>query len=125
MWPMASTKPTQAISTLFVAVLLLNSRHASASALSRASARALAAANSVVQAPAPAGTLFEPSSAAYARRAQSIKTNLKLNQTFFANISATPTPAIQKIANGTFVIKPVVEAGGSKIESANTDGEPV
>ena len=77
----------------------------------------------MAEAPAPAGILFEPSSAAYARRAQSIKTDLKLNQTFFANLSATPTPAIQKIANGTFTIKPVVEAGGSKIESANTDGE--
>ena len=122
---MASTRPIQVTSALFVAVLLINSRRASASAQSRAAARALAATIPVAQAPAPAGRLFEPSSAGYARRAQSIKTDLKLNQTFFANLSATLTPAIQKVANGTFTIKPVVEAGGSKIESANTDGELV
>ena len=122
---MALTTPSQATLALIVAVLAINLGHASASAQSRASTRVLAATTPVAEAPAPAGTLFEPSSAAYARRAQSIKTDLKLNQTFFANLSATPTPAIQKVANGTFTIKPVVEAGGSKIESANTDGELV
>ena len=125
MRPMAFIRQSQAASAFCIAVLAINLRHASASAQFQGSTRVLTAIIPVAEAPAPAGTLFEPSSVAYARRAQSIKTDLKLNQTFFANLSTTPTPAIQKVSNGTFFIKPVVEAGGSKIESANTDGELV
>jgi len=82
------------------------------------------------QAAAPAPSIlgvngtFEPSQPGfYAARQQAIKDAFKVNQTFFANINSTVVPAIQKITNGTFEVKPVVAAGGGRIESANTDGK--
>lgn len=84
----------------------------------------------VLQAPAPGSTLdngtFEPIKPAYyIGKQQAINQALRLNQTFFANINQSAVAPIQKITNGTFQIKPVVAAGGSRIESANTDGKRV
>lgn len=82
----------------------------------------------VAPAPAPLGAngTFEPNQPGfYVAKQEAIKDAFRLNQTFFANINETDVPVIEKITNGTFEIKPVVAAGGSRIESANTDGEGV
>ncbi len=84
----------------------------------------------VLQAPAsgpsPANSTFEPAQPGYyVAKQQAINQALRLNQTFFANINQSDVAPIQKVTNGTFQIKPVVAAGGSKIESANTDGKSV
>lgn len=76
--------------------------------------------------PAPANGTFEPSKPSfYIAKQQKINQALRLNQTFFANINTTDVAPIQKVTNGTFQIKPVVAAGGSRAESANTDGKCV
>ena len=108
-----------------VAALSFVLRHVTVSAESRAHGRLLSAAYALAPAPASANVTFEPTAAAYAAKHQSINTAFKLNQTFFANISATVVPSIQKVSNGTFEIKPTAQAGGSHIEDANTDGEPL
>ena len=85
-------------------------------------------------APAPAPALpvngvvgaYEPKTPGfYLAQQQAVKSGLQLNQTFYDSINKTDVPAIQRVTNGTFVIKPVVQAGGGKIESANSDGAPV
>lgn len=116
---------TQTRSLVCVAALSFMLRHVPVSAESRAHGRLLSAADALAPAPAPANVTFELTAAGYAVKHQSINTAFKLNQTFFANLSATVVPLIQKVSNGTFEIKPIAQAGGSHIEDANTDGEPL
>ncbi|CAL5226752.1 g9605 [Coccomyxa viridis] len=104
-----------------VAVLSLVSRHGSVSAQSRAPSRSLTATSTAAPSSAPGIGTFEPSLGDYAAKHQSINTAFKLNSTFFANLSATVVPALQKVSNGTFDIKPIAQAGGSKIESASDE----
>ena len=85
-------------------------------------------------APAPAPALpvngvvgaFEPKTASfYLAQQQAVKSGLQLNQTFYNSVNTTDVPAVQRITNGTFKIKPAVQAGGGKIESADSDGARV
>ncbi len=119
---MGCTRSAQTGTVICVAVLSLVSRLGSVSAQSRAHSRSLTAKDTSAPSPAPGNGTFEPSLAGYAEKHQSINTAFKLNSTFFANLSATVVPALQKVSNGTFDIKPIAQAGGSKIESAS-DGE--
>ena len=120
---MGCIRSAQARMVACITVLSLVSRHATVATESQGPSRSLLATNAAAPAPAPENESFEPSQAGYAARHDSINTAFKLNQTFFANLSATPVPPIQKVSNGTFEVKPVAEAGGGRIESANTDGK--
>lgn len=82
--------------------------------------------SAIVLALAPLGSngTFEPTHPDfYAAKQDAINTAFRVNETFFANLNQTDVPPVAKISNGTFEIKPVVAAGGSHIEDANTDGE--
>ncbi len=86
--------------------------------------RSLLAVTAPALAPLAANGTFEPNQPEfYVAKQEAIKDAFRVNETFFANLNKTDVPAIEKITNGTFEIKPVVAAGGSRIESANTDGE--
>ncbi len=82
--------------------------------------------SAVAPALAPLGSngTFEPTHPDfYAAKQDAINTAFRVNETFFANLNETDVPPVAKISNGTFEIKPVVAAGGSRIEDASTDGE--
>jgi hypothetical protein len=106
-----------------VATLSFALRHVTVSADFRAHFHLLSAVDALAPATSPVNGTFELTAAGYAVKHQAINTAFKLNQTFFANLSATVVPPIQKVSNGTFEIKPMLQPGGSHIEEANTDGE--